>query len=118
MNARGPNAEKGEELFKWKHYIGTSAARYKLAVIKCLQEIRRSVSLRAAGLWKSLQENREGRARAGFVVELSQRGTGFQVRELPRETLLVLHPQVPQMLRSEYKGVESSRSQRGIKLCC
>ena len=62
MNAQGLNAEKGEELFKRKHYIGTSTIGYKLAVIKCLQEIRRSVSLRAAGLWKSLQENHEGRA--------------------------------------------------------
>lgn len=62
MNAQRLNAEKGEELFKRKHYIGTSTVTYKLAMIKCLQEIRRSVSLQAAGLWKSLQENCEGRA--------------------------------------------------------
>lgn len=62
MNARGLNAEKGEELFKRKHGIGTSTVGYKLALIKCLQEIRRSMSLRAAGLWKSLQENGKGRA--------------------------------------------------------
>ena len=61
-NTKGLNAEEGAELFKRKQYIGTSTVRYKLALIKRLQEVRRSVSLGAAGLWKSLQENHEGRA--------------------------------------------------------
>lgn len=39
-NVRGLNAGEGEGLFKRKHYIGASTVGSKLAVIKCLQEIR------------------------------------------------------------------------------
>lgn len=52
------------------------------------------------------------------MVELPQQGTGFGVFWLHEEMLLVLPPRVSQMLQSEYKHVESSWSQGGIKLCC
>lgn len=53
---RGLSAEEGEELLERKHSVGTSTVGYKRAVIKCLQEMRRSVRLPAAGFWKNLQE--------------------------------------------------------------
>lgn len=59
---RGLSTEEGEELLERKRSIGTSTVGYKQAVIKCLQEMRRSVRLPAAGFWKNLQEKHEGRA--------------------------------------------------------
>lgn len=59
---RGLSTKEGEELPEQKRSIGTSTVGYKRAVINCLQEMRRSARLPAAGFWKSLQEKHEGRA--------------------------------------------------------
>lgn len=92
---RGLSSEEGEELLERKCSFGMSTVGYKRAMIKCLQEMRRSVRLPAAGSGRASKRSmRAGHELAScwsFLSEEPDFGCASCPRSCSKSSILESH---------------------------